>query len=255
MNAGQVTLLDLIRFSMFDQRPSSDVPAAATNPTLAEAIRRGWNWIVFAVRLLSRVGGPKAWYRAFQQVISILRARSQPTTNSALETSPTPHLNPQIQFYEVADFPFVPALEANWPSIRAELEQLQSKHFIPWSERYLYQDGWTTFGLYAFGIRIEKNCQLCPRTATLIESIPNLITAGFSALGPHTHIAPHAGYPDGVLRCHLGLSVPAACGIRVGDAVRHWQEGHCLIFDDTFEHEAWNRSDETRIVLLLDFKP
>jgi beta-hydroxylase len=241
---------------MFDQRPSSDVSPAATNPTLAEAIRRGWDWVVFAVRLLSRVGGPQAWYRAFQKVIAILRARSQSPSNPTAANHPsTPHLNPQIQFYEATSFPFVAALEANWDIIRQELEQLQSKHFIPWSERYLYQEGWTTFGLYAFGIKIEKNCQLCPRTATLVESIPNLITAGFSALGPNTHIAPHAGYPDGVLRCHLGLIVPADCGIRVGDEIRNWQEGRCLIFDDTFEHEAWNRSDATRIVLLLDFKP
>ena len=27
------------------------------------------------------------------------------------------------------------------------------------------------------------------------------------------------------------------------------------LFDDTIEHEAWNRSDRTRVVLLLDFRP
>jgi beta-hydroxylase len=90
----------------------------------------------------------------------------------------------------------------------------------------------------------------------LLERIPNLVTAGFSSLRPGTQIAPHTGYPDGVLRCHLGLIVPDNdCGIRVGAEIRHWEVGKCLIFDDTLDHEAWNNSDRTRIILLLDFKP
>ena len=88
-----------------------------------------------------------------------------------------------------------------------------------------------------------------------LEQIPNLTTAGFSALAPGTCIAPHTGYPDGVLRCHLGLVIPPDCALRVGDDVQAWENGKCLIFDDTAEHEAWNRSDRTRVVLLLDFAP
>lgn len=34
---------------------------------------------------------------------------------------------------------------------------------------------------------------------------------------------------------------------------RTWSEGDVLVFDDTTEHEAWNRSDQTRTVLLFDF--
>lgn len=52
---------------------------------------------------------------------------------------------------------------------------------------------------------------------------------------------------------HLGLIVPSDCCLRVGDAVKSWKEGKCLIFDDTVEHEAWNNSKEDRIILLLDF--
>jgi beta-hydroxylase len=81
-----------------------------------------------------------------------------------------------------------------------------------------------------------------------------LSTAGFSSLAPGTHIAPHTGYPDGLLRCHLGLIVPKGCGIRVGTETRYWEEGKCLIFDDTLEHEAWNKGSSTRVVLLVDFK-
>jgi ornithine lipid ester-linked acyl 2-hydroxylase len=101
---------------------------------------------------------------------------------------------------------------------------------------------------------IDKNCRLCPETTKLVETIPGLVTAGFSALAPGTHIAPHTGYPEGVLRCHLGLVIPEDCAIRVRDNTRSWQEGKYLVFDDTWEHEAWNKSDRTRVILLLDFK-
>lgn len=81
-----------------------------------------------------------------------------------------------------------------------------------------------------------------------------MVTAGFSSLLPGTHIAAHTGYPDGVLRCHLGMIGCDGCSLRVGDETHNWQEGKCLVFDDTTEHEAWNRGTQTRIVLLLDFK-
>lgn len=157
-------------------------------------------------------------------------------------------------FYDSAQFEFVQALESNWQVIREELNCLRQGDFIPWPEKYLYGKGWDTFGLYGFGVKIAKNCELCPETTRLIEQIPDLTTAGFSSLAPGTHIEPHTGYPDGLLRCHLGLSVPDKCGIRVGPEIRSWTEGRCLVFDDTTEHEAWNQSEQTRVVLLLDFK-
>jgi beta-hydroxylase len=43
------------------------------------------------------------------------------------------------------------------------------------------------------------------------------------------------------------------CWLRVGDVVCHWQEGSVLMFDDTYEHEVFNDTDETRVVLFLDF--
>jgi ornithine lipid ester-linked acyl 2-hydroxylase len=219
---------------------------------LLEEIRRGWRWVVFAAQLLGRVGGLGAWVQAMQRLVGLLgdRATTKPGNNA-----PSSVFVPGQYFYEAAAFPFATQLEAHWPTILAELTALRGQHFIPWSEKHLYNEGWSTFGLYAFGVKIGKNCDLCPATTALLEQIPNLITAGFSALAPGTHIAPHTGYPDGVLRCHLGLIVPENCAIRVEDQTRSWQEGRCLIFDDTAEHEAWNQSDRLRVVLLLDFKP
>lgn len=157
-------------------------------------------------------------------------------------------------FKNPTDYEFTQTLETNWQVIRQELEQISRADFLDWPEKHLYGKGWQTFGLYAFGMKLNKNCQICPETTKLVEKIPNMVTAGFSSLLPNTHIAAHTGYPDGVLRCHLGLVGCDGCSLRVGDQVQDWQEGKCLVFDDTTEHEAWNRGDRTRVVLLIDFK-
>ncbi len=176
-------------------------------------------------------------------------------------------------FFDVTQYPATSILENNWRVIRQELEALPQSTFVPWKETFLYTTGWNVFGLYAFGRRVEENCRACPRTAAIVEQIPGLVTAGFSSLKPNTHIQPHVGYvysysDDGqlerqelntqVLRCHLALIVPPAlthlgCAIRVGDEIENWTEGKCLLFDDTIQHEAWNRTEGTRVVLIIDF--
>jgi aspartyl/asparaginyl beta-hydroxylase (cupin superfamily) len=54
------------------------------------------------------------------------------------------------------------------------------------------------------------------------------------------------------LICHLPLVVPGGCGFRVGNETREWVEGKAWAFDDTIEHEAWNSSDRTRVILLFE---
>jgi ornithine lipid ester-linked acyl 2-hydroxylase len=157
-------------------------------------------------------------------------------------------------FYSSDNFEFTQHIEFNWQLVQEELKQLQKANFMPWPEKSLYKEGWDVFGLYAFGKKQDNNCKLCPETTKLVESIPGLTTAGFSSLEAGTHIVPHVGYSKEVLRGHLGLFIPDNCAIRVGSETKQWQEGKCLIFDDTFEHEAWNKSNLTRIVLLFDFQ-
>ena len=158
-------------------------------------------------------------------------------------------------FVNPADFSFAGMLADHWLDIQREFDALPSNVLCPWHDRHLYDDdGWKAFGLYAFGKRISANCELCPETARLIEKVPGMQTAGFSRLGSQAHIRPHSGLERGVLRCHLGLRVPEGCALRVGNETHSWREGECLVFDDTTEHEAWNRSDTARVVLLLDFK-
>ncbi|MGL6338911.1 MAG: aspartyl/asparaginyl beta-hydroxylase domain-containing protein [Waterburya sp.] len=156
-------------------------------------------------------------------------------------------------FFELSHFPFLSVLETNWLLIKQEFEQLKSDNLMDWPEKDIYNQGWKVFGLYSFGIKLEKNCQLCPQTTQLAETIPGITTVGYSRLASGTKITPHTGCSNKVLRCHLGLNLPERCAIRVGDQTKSWQEGKCLIFDDTVEHEAWNLGTSDRIVLLIDF--
>jgi len=161
------------------------------------------------------------------------------------------------------EFNWVGELEASWPKIRQELdfllqnpEKIPSFHQIsPDQKRISKGDNWKTFGLYVYGERIDANCELCPQTAAAIRAIPNMRTAMFSILKPHYHIVPHKGPTRAVVRVHLGLKVPAnreKLWIRVDDQILHWEEGKVIIFDDAYEHEVRNDTDELRAVLFLD---
>jgi beta-hydroxylase len=104
---------------------------------------------------------------------------------------------------------------------------------------------------------MDRNCALCPETAKALARIPGMKTGQFSILTPGTHLVPHKGPYAGVLRCHLGLKVPERkddLWIKVGRSRRTWEEGKVLIFDETHTHEALNGTDETRVVLFIDFK-
>ncbi len=166
-------------------------------------------------------------------------------------------------FFENDRFPWIAEVEANWRTIRAELEKvLEDREALPNFQdiskdqiEITDDDDWKTFFLYGFGFKAKLGAEMCPQTAALMEQIPGMKTAMFSILSPRKHILDHRGPYKGVLRYHLGLIVPQekeACRIRVGEDVRHWAEGESMIFDDTYNHEVWNDTDETRVVLFVD---
>jgi len=124
----------------------------------------------------------------------------------------------------------------------------------PEQRRITAGKSWKVFILRAFGRTLVDNCARCPETKSLIENVSGLSTVMFSVLEPDTYLSPHRGVYAGVLRCHIPLIIPAGdCGIRVGAEIYRWQLGVPLVFDDTLEHEAWNRTTERRVVLLIDF--
>jgi aspartyl/asparaginyl beta-hydroxylase (cupin superfamily) len=170
--------------------------------------------------------------------------------------------NPPI--YDNAVFPWAREIERDWRAIRAELERVLKRqaelpgfHEISADVSTISTDrGWKTFLLCGYGFRSDANIAACPRTWAACQKIPGLITAMFSILEPGKHLPPHRGPYNGVLRLHLGLIVPEPrdqLGIRVENQLYRWREGEAVIFDDAYEHEAWNRTEHTRVVLFVDF--
>jgi ornithine lipid ester-linked acyl 2-hydroxylase len=166
-------------------------------------------------------------------------------------------------FFPLDRFDWVGHIEENWTVIRDEAERLLDDreglaNFQDISKDQIEitnDDRWKTFFLYGYGFEAKLGIEMCPRTAALMREIPGMKTAMISILSPRKHILDHRGPYKGVLRYHLGLIVPKdaeSCRIRVGDDIRHWEEGKSMIFDDTFNHEVWNDTDQTRVVLFVD---
>jgi tetratricopeptide (TPR) repeat protein len=177
---------------------------------------------------------------------------------------------PQRQFYERSEFAWAPAIEAEADEIRSELHAViaDDKAFRPYvvqhpdqpaNHNVLMNDpSWSAFFLMRDGAPVQGNAGRCPRTLEVLQQAPlpwikdrapNIL---FSLLRPGAHIPAHSGIVNTQLICHLPLIVPPQCQLRVGNEVRAWEADKLLIFDDSIEHEAWNRSDETRVVLLFD---
>ena len=178
---------------------------------------------------------------------------------------------PQVQFYERAQFPWLDAVEAATPAIREELQAIlrerdafrpyvQSDPSRPRNAQAGMADNpdWSAFYLVKDGVTIEANAARCPRTLAALAHAPLPRIRGrtpsvlFSLLRPGAHIPAHNGFINTRLICHLPLIVPPGCSFRVGNDIRDWVEGQAWVFDDTIEHEAWNRSSDTRVVLLFD---
>ena len=130
--------------------------------------------------------------------------------------------------------------------------------YRPPANPLLDDPGWGAFNLWRGGVPVEPNATICPNTMAALSLAPIPVIPGrspmaiFSRLTPGTHIRPHHGMLNTRLICHLPLIAPDGCALRVGSETRPWRDGRMLIFDDSFEHEAWNRGTETRIVLLFE---
>ncbi len=168
-------------------------------------------------------------------------------------------------FYPTADFRWIAALEAEWETIRAEMEAAVADlakvpplaEISPDHRRIAPAGKWRSFFLYGYGYRVDANCAACPRTAALLRKVPGLNSALFSVLVPGTHIPAHTGVSKALLTCHLGLRVPARaqdCRMRVGEEFTAWEQGRALVFDDMYNHEVWNDTPDMRVVLLVQFR-
>jgi aspartyl/asparaginyl beta-hydroxylase (cupin superfamily) len=166
---------------------------------------------------------------------------------------------PARMFYDPGEFEWVRPLEDAFPAIRRELMDVLREDGVGFkaymSEGNQRLAGWNTFNFFFYGKKFEENCARCPETTRVLESLPRFERdhVMFSALNPRSHIPPHTGPMNGIIRGHLALVARPGSYIRVGNEQRTWEEGKVLVFDDSFEHEVWNHSDQVRIVLFMNF--
>jgi len=160
-------------------------------------------------------------------------------------------------WHDAERFGLAGALKSDFELITREVEDLSSDGFHDEAEAIDRTGKWEVFMLYEAGIKNVQHCARCPNLTRIIDADPTIRTSAgliyLSRLKARSEIAAHRGPTNLRLRCHLGISIPAGdCGIRVGSESRRWKAGECLVFDDFFEHEAWNRTDEDRVVLVVD---
>jgi aspartyl/asparaginyl beta-hydroxylase (cupin superfamily) len=179
---------------------------------------------------------------------------------------------PADEFFDRDHFPWLNELEAQTDVIRAELVELLASPdpglspyvtMPPGTPRNVWTDlnnsaAWSALHLWRDGERVQGACDRAPKTAKIVEAFPlagipgRTPTVFFSILQAGKHIPPHTGVTNTRAIIHLPLIVPPGCAFRVGGETREWREGEAFAFDDTIEHEAWNKSDQDRAVLILD---
>lgn len=166
---------------------------------------------------------------------------------------------------DVRDFSWTQLLRDNWEAIRDEALATALVHkdaapslasISPDHRAIAPGDKWRSFFLWGYGYSVEENLARCPVTSSLVAQIPGLNSALFSILAPGTHIPAHRGVTKGLLTCHLGLIVPRDGDVRmrIKNRIVRWAEGETLMFDDTYDHEVWNDTSGTRVVLLIQVR-
>ncbi|GIX37000.1 MAG: hypothetical protein KatS3mg127_0239 [Silanimonas sp.] len=182
---------------------------------------------------------------------------------------------PVRMFFEREEFDWHALAEAAYPAIRGELlaclEDAEAAGFSPYvdhaegtHEAQVWAEvnrsrRWSSLHFFRHGEPRPAAHARCPATSAMLAAVDLQRIPGygpeamFSVLQPGARIPPHYGSVNGRLIVHLPLVVPPDCGgLRVGTETRGWEEGRLLIFDDSFQHEAWNHSDAVRTVLIFD---
>lgn len=179
---------------------------------------------------------------------------------------------PEIEFFRREHFPWLDILEAATEEIAAEAlaalagDRAGFKPYVDfppgtpideWASLN-HSSNWSVYPLWRDGEQIPAHLQTCPKTAAVLAQLPlcdiphTAPGAFFSVLAPRTRLPPHTGTTNTRSIVHLPLVVPEGCGFRVGADTRTWKKGYAWVFDDSIEHEAWNDSDEIRIILIFD---
>lgn len=205
----------------------------------------------------------EAWAREAKRPLTIrLGKKLRPRIDRLAAAS---SLIPDVPVLDQTALDWTAGVAAEWRAIRDEMAEIRARDgaipaladISPDHSGIARGGDWKSFFLYGYGEKVAANCARAPRTTALLEAIPDLNTAFFSILAPGAHIPQHRGVTKGLVTWHLGLKVPAAaraCRMRVDREIVHWGAGESFLFDDTYEHEVWNDTDETRVILLVQVR-
>jgi len=148
--------------------------------------------------------------------------------------------------------------EQNYNEIRSELNAfLENNELKAYFNKSMVNTKsiWKTISLRWWTIEFFKNQKAFPKTMAIVAKYPEIISLSFNQLEANGEILPHCGDTNAIFRCHLGLEIPASlpqCGFRVKDELRSWENGKWLIFTDANNHEAFNKTNQRRIILVID---
>jgi beta-hydroxylase len=168
---------------------------------------------------------------------------------------------PRTPLLDPRDFPDLAVLREHWHEMRAEAEALLRAGEVRPSEGHrdvafntFFERGWRRFHLKWYDDFLPSAQSLCPRTVTLLASVPTVRAALFALLPAGGKLSEHRDPYAGSLRYHLGLITPNsdACRIFVDGVPYAWRDGADVVFDETYIHRAENRTEQDRIILFCD---
>jgi len=168
---------------------------------------------------------------------------------------------PTTPYVTAREIPELKVLDDNWELIRDEALQMQQLRHIKAAEKHddvgfnsFFKYGWKRFYLKLYDARHPSAEQLCPKTVALLRTLPKVKAAMFAELPPGGTLNPHRDPFSGSLRYHLGLATPNddRCYIDVDGERYSWRDGESVVFDETYVHEAHNKSESNRIILFCD---
>jgi len=114
---------------------------------------------------------------------------------------------------------------------------------------------WKIFGLMLYGNFINDNIKECPKTMNILKHCDEIVNAGFSCLESNVTTSLHHDFNHDILRCHIPIIIPMGnTAIKINNDIIKWHDNEYFIFDDTYDHQAWNYTNNIRIVLILDLK-
>jgi beta-hydroxylase len=164
--------------------------------------------------------------------------------------------------FEAKSVPGLDKLKAEYPVIRAEAKVLLDTGVFQ-RPPAIDEPGYNTFekgGWRLYPLKwYTKQCrgtaaEMCPKTCALLDSIPTVRSAMFTVLPPGGRLDRHHDPIASSLRYHLGLLTPNSdqCALRLDGVDYPWFDGEELLFDQTYLHSAFNRTEIPRVILFCD---